>query len=73
MKSYPIWKYHKEQLPEGKIFYSHEAFEAAGSGWVDSPSGLEKEVVFVESDESSDEVVVDVKEKAPKVKKPSKK
>lgn len=38
MSGFPIWKYHKEKLPEGKIVRSAEEFEALGPGWVDSPA-----------------------------------
>ena len=44
--SYPIWKYHKEKLPEGKIFYSHEEFLKVGAGWVDSPNDFDKNEII---------------------------
>lgn len=36
---FPQWFYHAS-LPEGKIVYSQEQYDALGSGWVDTPAKL---------------------------------
>jgi hypothetical protein len=41
MSSYPRWRFHKTQMPEGKIVTSAEADKALGAGWVDSPADFE--------------------------------
>lgn len=36
--SYPVWRFHKGLLPDGKIVYSEQEDHALGLGWVDSPA-----------------------------------
>lgn len=51
--TYPVWRFHKTKLPDGKIVYSEAEDEALGPGWVDSPAKFDVE------EEKSDEPAVD--------------
>lgn len=39
---YPTWKYSKE-CPQGKLFETFEAAEAAGEDWYESPAEIPEE------------------------------
>lgn len=36
--AYPVWRYHQEQCPDGKVVYSKAEDQKLGAGWVDSPA-----------------------------------
>ncbi|NJM09336.1 MAG: hypothetical protein HC883_00090 [Bdellovibrionaceae bacterium] len=38
MKKAPLWQFHKEKCPNGRIFYSQKELDQLEGGWVDSPT-----------------------------------
>ncbi len=77
MKKAPMWQYHREHAPEGKIFHAQADLDALDEAWKDSPahfdavtipSANEQLIEAVKADALTEEIMK-IQPKAPPKKK----